>query len=59
MSVKKFSNFFGESDDNNKIDETLFSSNYFSFDENKNTETQESKNEIEDFPIFYEFDSLL
>ena len=59
MSVKKFSNFFGENDDNNKIDKTHFSINYFSFDENKNKETQESKNKIEDFPIFYEFDSVL
>jgi hypothetical protein len=56
MSVKKFSNFFGENEDNVKIDETLFSSNYLSFDENKNTEGQESKSKIEDFPIFYEID---
>ena len=34
MSVKKFSNFYGEQEYDEKIDETLFSSNYFSFDEN-------------------------
>ena len=56
MSVKKFSNFVTESV---TIDETLFSSNYFSFDENKATETPRKDQEIEEFPMFYEFSSQL
>ena len=43
MSVKKFSNFFGDNVTDDKIDETLFSSNNFSFDENKCSETHENK----------------
>ena len=43
MSVKKFSNFFSECVNDDKIDETLFSSNNFSFDENKCPETEKSK----------------
>ena len=59
MSVKKFSNFFSECVNDDKIDETLFSSNYFSFDENKATETPRKHQEIEEFPMFYEFSSQL
>ena len=59
MSVKKFSNFVTESVTEDKIEETLFSTNYFSFDENKEVETQKKKEEMEKFPMFYEIDSIL